>query len=975
MDFNELFQNFFSAVLGFLSFLWHYGWWGFLGIIIYFILWPLYMDWRRNRWVQSRKHTLLKIQVPRENEKTPLAAEQMFANLQGIWQPIKGFDIYLKGQIQEHISFEIISIGGQVYYIIGVPDDYKDLVISQLHSAYPDAEIEEIKDYSTIFDSTKHNMFGFEMNLFKENAYPVRTYPEIEREIKTKEARIDAMEGLTNIMNRIDNKEQFWVQVLIRPTVDDQWIKEGEDIINKLKGEEPEAKANALSDALSTTQEMIGSTVHDTISGEEMENGRKDDSAFENFPFMVDNEREVVMKVGKNIAKPGYETKIRVLYMGEKDVFSMPRNAQIIGGFQQFKTNNLNAFKPGPFTRGTIGWFELKFWTNWKKRKFLKQFQEREFRYWDRGIILNIESLATLYHLPEMGVQTPSIHKINSKRAAAPSDLSIQDSSDDLTLFARTNFREGKTPFGIKDEDRTRHIYIIGKTGMGKTAMLGNMIISDIQRGKGVALVDPHGDLAERILDFVPKDRINDVVYFNPADQDYPIGFNILENVDPEFRGLVASGLIGIFKKIWAESWGPRLEYILRYTILALLEYPDSTILGILRMLSDKEYRKKVVGTIKDPVVKSFWATEFENYNDRLRAEAIAPIQNKVGQFVSNPIMRNILGQTKSTMDVDKLMDEKKILLINLSKGRIGEDNSSLLGAMMITKMQLAAMRRAHLPEEERKEYYLYVDEFQNFATESFASILSEARKYKLGLTLAHQYITQMEEVVRDAVFGNVGTMVIFRIGAWDAEFVEKEVAPTFTELDLVDLDKYDIYAKLSIEGVTSRAFSATTLEPYSETEGHQEKIINISRERYGRDREEIEDKIGRWSAAAVESAKEDQARREKERERKKRQKARKMGFAPRYNDNNRYDNRRSDDRQRYDRRPPQRDSRPPRPRREKPKQGLVRTLEEDEKKLKSEGKNKLKSEGKVYKVLDNKNLDNILEGEDEKAPKIPEEK
>ena len=956
-----MFQNFFSAVLNFLLFLWHYGWWGFLGIIVYFILWPLYLDWRRTRWIQSRKHTLLKIQVPREHEKTPLAAEQMLANIQGVWQPILGFDLYWKGQIQEHISFEIISIGGQIYYIVGVPDDYKDLVISQIHSAYPDAEVEEIKDYSTIFDETKHEMFGFEMNLFKESAYPIRTYPEIEREVKTKEARVDAMEGFTNIMNRISDEEQFWVQVLIRPTVDDQWIKEGEEIIDKLKGEKPEVKAGILSDTLAATQDVIGETVHGTI-GTEME-GREGKEAmpFEELPFMVDTEREIVMKVGKNIAKPGYETKIRVIYMGEKDIFSMPRNAQIIGAFQQFKTNNLNAFKPGPFTKGRVGWFELKFWTRWKKRKFLKQFQEREFPYWDRGIVLNTEALATLYHFPEMGVQTPTIHKIDSKRAAAPTNLPIEGSEEDLTLFAKTNFRESKANFGIKDEDRVHHVYTIGKTGMGKTAMLGNMIISDIRRGKGVALVDPHGDLAERILDFVPKERINDVIYFNPSDQDYPVGFNVLENVDPEFRGLVASGLIGIFKKIWAESWGPRLEYILRYTILALLEYPDSTILGILRMLSDKEYRKKVVDTIKDPVVKTFWTTEFANYNDRLRAEAVAPIQNKVGQFVSNPIMRNILGQTKSTINIDEIMEKGKILLINLSKGQIGEDNSALLGAMMVTKMQLAAMRKAHLPEEERKEFYLHVDEFQNFATESFANILSEARKYKLGLVLAHQYVTQMEEVVRDAVFGNVGTMIIFRIGAADAEFIENEVAPTFTELDLVDLNKYDAYVKLGIDGVTSRAFSATTLEPFSDIEGNRKKIIEISRERYGRDREAIEEKIGRWSAAAVESVQEEQGRREKERDRKKRQKARRWGREPRYDDRRRFD------RQRDDRRPPERSQRPPRRPKPKPKPETIRTLEEDEKKL--------KAKGKTYKVLDSSNLDNILEGEEEKAPEIPKEK
>ncbi len=871
MDSNTVLQTFIGGMQEVLLFIWKYGWWGILGVFIYFIVFPLYMNWRRNKFIQDQGHVLLKVQVPRDNEKTPLAAEQMFANMQGVWDPIDELKLYWDGQILEHLGFELVSIGGHIYYILAIPTNYKDLVIGQIHSAYPDAEIEEVKDYATNFDETKHKMYGFEFSLMRSSAYPIRTYPEIEREIKTKEAKIDLMEGITSILNRITDKEQIWIQILARPTTGKEWIKEGEEIINEIKeGKKGNQKPRMLDNVLSSTQEAIGGAVSQVLNpnGEE-EGGRQESQEFEAMPFMIDTEREIVVKTGKNIAKPAYEIKMRVIYMGEKDVFSKIRFSQIIGSFQQFKTNNLNAFKPGKWTLGKVGWFEFPPYTRWKQHRFLKQYQEREFNYWDKGFVLNIEALATIYHFPEMCVQTPTIHQVNSKRAAAPADLPTESTDDDITLFAKTNFRDNKTPFGIKDEDRTKHIYTIGKTGMGKTAMLGNMIISDIRRGKGVALVDPHGDLAEDILDFIPKDRINDVIYFNPSDQDFPIGFNILEDVDLEFRGLVASGLVGIFKKIWADSWGPRLEYILRYTILALLEYPNSTILGILRMLSDNDYRKKVVQTIKDPVVKAFWTTEFANYNDRLRAEAVAPIQNKVGQFVSNPLMRNILGQTKSTFDIDKIMDEGKILLINLSKGKIGEDNSALLGAMLITKMQLAAMRRAHIPEKERKDVYLYVDEFQNFATESFATILSEARKYRLSITLAHQYITQMEEDVRDAVFGNVGTIIAFRVGAVDAEFIEQETTPIFTQMDIVDLDKYNAYVKLAIDGVTSRAFSATTLAPYEDREGEAEKIKDISRERYSRDRKDVEEKIGRWSLSAIETAEKETARKEEEHKRR----------------------------------------------------------------------------------------------------------
>ncbi|MDA1169109.1 MAG: type IV secretion system DNA-binding domain-containing protein [bacterium] len=430
--------------------------------------------------------------------------------------------------------------------------------------------------------------------------------------------------------------------------------------------------------------------------------------------------------------------------------------------------------------------------------------------------------------------------------------------NDDVTVVGQTNFRNQKRAFGIYTDDRRRHVYVIGKTGVGKTTLLENMIIQDIKNGKGLALVDPHGDVAEKILDVIPPERINDVVYFNPADIDFPVAFNPLESVDPQYKYLVASGLVSSLKKIWADSWGPRLEYILRNVILALLDYPSSTMLGIMRMLADKNYRKKVVDTIQDPVVKAFWVNEFANYNERFRSEAISPIQNKVGQFLSSSIIRNIVAQPKSTIDMKDIMDNGKILLINVSKGRIGEDNSALLGAMLITKLQLAAMDRAVIAEEDRRDFYLYVDEFQNFATESFATILSEARKYRLNLIIAHQYITQMEEVVRDAVFGNVGTIISFRIGAFDAEYMEKEFEPYFMQTDLVNLDKYNAYVKLMINGVTSAPFSMETIPPVHETYNSKEKVLAVSRERYGNSREVIEEKIARWSGVAFQGAAEE---------------------------------------------------------------------------------------------------------------------
>lgn len=421
----------------------------------------------------------------------------------------------------------------------------------------------------------------------------------------------------------------------------------------------------------------------------------------------------------------------------------------------------------------------------------------------------------------------------------------------EVTLFAQTNFRNVRRTFGIKLDDRRRHMYLIGKTGMGKSTTLENMIIADIRAGRGVTVVDPLGDLVEKILEYIPSYRVNDVIYVNPADYEYPVAFNVLESVDPTHRHLVASGLIAVFKKIWVDSWGPRLEYVLRNTILSLLEYPGSTLLGVTRMLVDKRYRTKVVEKITDPIVKAFWLDEFSAYSNQFRTEAISPIQNKVGQFLSSSVIRNVVGQPKSTIDMRKVMDEERILLMNLAKGRIGEDNSSLLGAMMITKLQLAAMSRVDIPEPERKDFYLYVDEFQNFATESFATILSEARKYHLNLIIAHQYIEQLSEEVQAAVFGNVGTLVCFRVGAADAEFLEKEFAPVFTETDLVNLTKYDVYLKLMIDGVASDSFSATTLPPLEmqgAPSGNEATIIRVSRERYANARRVVEEKIVRWS-------------------------------------------------------------------------------------------------------------------------------
>lgn len=454
---------------------------------------------------------------------------------------------------------------------------------------------------------------------------------------------------------------------------------------------------------------------------------------------------------------------------------------------------------------------------------------------------------------PGTGFVSPSndILKVAMNR---PNPSSNQPPSPgDITYFAESDYRNRNTKFGIKREDRTRHMYVIGKTGMGKTTLLENMAVQDIRNGNGMAFIDPHGEVADNLLDYIPEDRIKDVMYFAPFDLKHPISFNVMEDVGDDKRHLVADGLLSAFKKIWVDMWSGRMEYLLNNALLALLEYPDATILGVNRMFADKAYRERVVANVKDVSVKAFWEDEFAGYDQQFAAQAASAIQNKVGQFVSNPQVRNIVGQVNSSFDVREMMDNKKIMLINLSKGQVGEDNARLIGSMLITKMYLAAMSRADSSTQgqdisQLPQFYFYVDEFQSFANESFAGILSEARKYKLNLTIAHQYIEQMTEDVRNAVFGNVGTMISFRVGAFDAEVLEKEFAPKFEAEDLVNLGFAQIYLKLMINGVSSSPFSARTLPPIQPRgASFRDEVREWSREHYGRPRDEVEKEIDRW--------------------------------------------------------------------------------------------------------------------------------
>lgn len=422
--------------------------------------------------------------------------------------------------------------------------------------------------------------------------------------------------------------------------------------------------------------------------------------------------------------------------------------------------------------------------------------------------------------------------------------------NDDHIQIGKRHGWGDSQPFGIGTDDQRQHVYIIGKTGSGKSTLLRNLILQHILLGHGVGVIDPHGDLAQELLNHIPPHRADDLCYFNPGDLEFPIGFNLLANVPPDERHLVASGIVGAFKGIWHDSWGPRLEYILYNAVAALLDCRNETLLGINRMLTDDSYRVKIIPQIKDPFIRSFWENEYNGYDERFRREAIAPIQNKVGQFLLNPVIRNILGQVKAKVSIPFMMNNGRLFIANLAKGRIGHEKANLLGSLLVAQFQLAAMARASETEEKRRDFFLFIDEFQNFTTDAFASVLSEARKYRLDLTLSHQYIDQLSPTARQAVFGNVGTLIAFRIGYSDAEVMEKEFGKAVTASVLADLERYEAVVKLLEDGTNKEPFRASMLPPLENRIGRAAKLIAHSRERFGTKRAVIEGKLNRWMRA-----------------------------------------------------------------------------------------------------------------------------
>src|SRR3990172_1844859 len=520
--------------------------------------------------------------------------------------------------------------------------------------------------------------------------------------------------------------------------------------------------------------------------------------------------------IKEKITYPGFRVSARIISNSKE---SLKELSDAYGVFTRADANSFYSVRP---TR-----------LNWNK-----QLRAARQRLVSGSQILNIVELATIWHLPSEKIKVPTIVWGTAVLSEPPNNLPVSTDLGDeekqtINFFAKTLFKNRETIFGVKDIDRLRHIWTVGKTGTGKSTMIANMVIDDFKKGRGVAVIDPHGDLCDDILDYIPRGRINDTIYFNPADRDYPININPMEVTNREEAELVVSGLMSIFTKVWANVWSARMEYILRNCFMTLSEIPNTTLADVLRILASQSYRNRILAKITDNALIHFWTDEYEKMPDRLQKEAIAPIQNKVGQFVTSPMIRRIIGNPKSTISLDDVMNGQQILLANLSQGKLGEDNAALLGAMLITKFQLSAMRRVYIPKEKRILFYLYVDEFQNFATDSFIKILSEARKFGLALTLANQYMAQIPDYVQKAILGNVGTLISFAVGAEDAAVIYKEFAEVFSQNDLANIQNYQIALKLMIDGHTTRPFLANTLPLPISSNQNREKVIKVSRERY----------------------------------------------------------------------------------------------------------------------------------------------
>ena len=756
---------------------------------------------------------ILMLEIPRTNDKKELAAEQLFASLHGILRDAE--ELKNSGGVQEHLSFEIVSTGGQIQFYIWTPKILRNFVEGQVYAQYPSVQIHEVDEDYVESARKKHGVVHTaEITLTENEVLPIKTFDSFD---------VDPLAGITGTLAKLnpDKSEEMWIQILTRPVSDD-WHKDTTDRwVRRVKS--GRRSLNIFGVDWIWLSEVFAALVRPPAGGTDNPEPKVE---------LSERDKTRVSKAEEKATKLGFEVKIRLAYLGDNEVDAKLNMQAVVGTFKQFNTTNLNGFKMlgGSFNPQDLDAYKLRQFTS-------------------RGFILNITELASVYHLPHTSVETPNIVWATSKTAEPPAKLPLMTGSpandENISAFGLTNFRGINHQFGMLRRDRSRHVYIIGQTGAGKSGLLELFALSDTFYNQGYCIIDPHGDFAVNNLRFIPKNRIKDVVYFNPADTQYPVAFNPLEKTDNTRKPNISSEVIGVLKRMFGDSWGPRLEHILRYTLLALLDRPETTLLDISRMLTDKEFRKETLDYCQDVTVLQFWKHEFGQWSEKQVNESIAPVLNKVGAFTANPIIRNIIGQPKSSFNVRKIMDEGKILIVNLSKGLIGEDNAGILGAFLVTKIQLAAMSRSDIPDvDSRRPFYLYVDEFQNFATDSFATILSEARKYGLNLTVANQYTSQMTDTVRDAVFGNVGTTISFRVSADDAPVLAKQFEPTFEAADLLQMANRSFVISMIIDGEKVPAFSATTLSIPKTPADNFDAIVASSREQYSRPRSVVEDEI-----------------------------------------------------------------------------------------------------------------------------------
>jgi len=776
---------------------------------------------------------VFEILVDKNNLKGPWVFEHILIILHRVFEDFPKSTLFKQSDNQAAFSFEITKVANRIRFFIVAPKKYANFLSNQIYAHYNDVEILEVWDYLNSIPNSKIQIW--KIWLKKHSYFPIKSFTELQEEAS--KDMVDPFSSITSALSKTGKYTLNTFQVNFTPVKDSVWKKDNDKIIKIITSKYPDFIKNIL---LSKYLIILKIIIFPFIMFFKMISifTKRDEESETTSDEKEDNEEWVAKFMKNKLSLSGYKTSINIIHAWEEPVEWRSTIREIYSTLWVFSYFGLNSFSLEQIV------------TSEEEVAIVKN----RLISWNN--ILSTNELSWLVHLPTSYVKTPQINWVSSRAFEPPSNLPIIDPDltdnisveNDLTPIWKTNFRWTNMSFGIWPNDRRRHMYILWKTGMWKSTLLENMIIDDIRKGRWVAVIDPHGDLAEAVIWFIPKSRTNQTIIFDPSDTSWPIAFNMLEDISPEHRPLVASWLVWIFKKIFWDSWWPRLEHILRNTILALLEYPNSTLISIPLMLTSEVFRSKVVEKIKDPVVKKFWTWEFAKMAPNQRSEAVWPILNKVWQFLSSSILRNVLWQPKNSFSLRWAMDNQKIVIVNLSKWKIGEDASALLWAMLVTKFQMEAMSRADIAENKRVDFYLYVDEFQNFATDSFATILSEARKYKLNLVMANQYIDQMQESVRWAVFWNVWSIVSFQVGYHDASILKEVLTWEISEDDLMNLKKYNIYTKQLIDGMPSPVFSASTFAPNKKQDEifskRYEKILQVSREKYSKARNQVEERI-----------------------------------------------------------------------------------------------------------------------------------